>query len=356
MLGPSLETFRIGAEVTNARIGLLISAGSIGYLFGSLLSGRLLQSLPAHRMMGGGLLLVAAAMVAITTVHSLAGLIVFQLLIGFGGAGVDVTGNTVVLWVHKGGPVMNALHLAFGLGGVLAPIVVSRSLSWTGGLRAGYWLVAAAIALVGTVILLRPSPPNPHEEGQRGFPPGKVLPISLAVGWFVSYAWMEVGFVSWIFKYGQARGLDPLRGAAWLGTGFLVAFSVGRLIAIPISSKVAPRTMMFADLVVCFIGLAVLLAGGGNVAAMGIGTALFGVGAASMFPSMLSLSEPVIPSTSSVTSSFLFGSSVGSIIFPSTIGALIDRNGPVAMPQTVLAGTVVAAIIVFAFDRVSRRA
>jgi MFS family permease len=119
LLGPSLETFRTGAGVSLGQIGILISAGSIGYLLGSVSCGRLLEHFHAHRMLGGGLLLVAIALAALTTVQSLTALIVLQTVVGFGGAMVDVTGNTVVLWTHKGGAVMNALHLAFGVGAIL---------------------------------------------------------------------------------------------------------------------------------------------------------------------------------------------------------------------------------------------
>jgi fucose permease len=355
LLGPSLETFRAGAGVSIGRIGILISAGSIGYLLGSVSCGRLLEHFHAHRMLGGGLLLVAAALAALTTVHSLSALIILQTVVGFGGAMVDVTGNTVVLWTHKGGAVMNALHLAFGVGAILGPIIVSRSLAWTGSLRGGYLFVAGALATLAITVLRRPSPPNPHAVEDRGFPKGKGRLLLLAMLWFVTYAWVELGFQSWIFEYGAARGLDRLTRAALLGTAFLVAFSLGRLVAIPLASRATARQMMAGDVALCVVGLLVMLLGGRNVAAMWGGTILFGFGTASMFPSMLSMAERVIPSTSSVTSTFLVGSSIGSIFLPQLIGQLLDRQGPVAMPAMVLAGVVVNGGVVLAFDRSARR-
>jgi MFS transporter, FHS family, glucose/mannose:H+ symporter len=355
LLGPSLETFRTGAGVSLGQIGILISAGSIGYLLGSVSCGRLLEHFHAHRMLGGGLLLVAIALVALTTVHSLTALIVWQTVVGFGGAMVDVTGNTVVLWTHKGGAVVNALHLAFGVGAILGPIIVSRSLAWSGSLRGGYLLVAGTLAILAVIVLRRPSPPNPHAVEDRGFPKGKGRLLLLALLWFVSYAWVELGFQSWIFEYGAARGLDRLTRAALLGTAFLVAFSLGRLLAIPLASRVSARQMMAGDVALCVAGLLVMLLGGRHAAAMWGGTILFGFGTASMFPSMLSMAEPVIPSTSSVTSTFLVGSSIGSIFLPRLIGELIQREGPIAMPAMVLAGVVVNGGIVLAFDRSARR-
>jgi fucose permease len=355
LLGPSLETFRIGAGVSTGRIGILISAGSIGYLLGSVLCGRLLQHFLAHRMLSAGLLTIGGTLAALAFVHSLVGLVALQAIMGLGGALVDVTGNTVVLWVHKGGPILNALHLAFGVGGIFAPIIVSRSLAWTGGIRAGYLFLAAVVSAMSLAIVVKPSPPNPHEEGQRGFPAGRGALLALAMVWFISYAWVEVGFISWIFEYGAARGLNRLTQASLLGTGFLVAFSVGRLVSIPMATRASPRDIMFGDLGLCVIGLGVMLVGGRNVPAMWAGTILFGLGTASMFPIMMSLAEPHIPSTSTVTSTFLVGSSIGTIFLPLIIGALIERNGPVALPAMILTGTVVNGAIVLAFLGLARR-
>jgi fucose permease len=351
VLAPSLDTFRTNAHTTISQIGLLISAGSIGYLVGSIMTGRLLQRQPAHRMLGGGLLIIAAALIGLTAVHSLLALAFIEGVLGLGGSMMDVTGNTVVLWVHKGGPVMNALHLAFGIGGILAPVIISRSLVWTSGIRLGYFLIAGAAAVLAIRILQRPSPENPHLEGARGFPKGVTKLIVLAMAFFVSYAWLELGFLSWIATYGQARGLDAKSAAPLLLAAFMAAFSVGRLIAIPVSARVSAKHMMMGDFAICTAGLLIMLAGGANAVAMWGGTILVGLGVASMFPSMLSLSEPAVPSTSSVTSMFLVGSSIGSIFLPPLIGRLIDLRGPVALPQMVLAGTVVCGTIVFSFIR-----
>jgi MFS transporter, FHS family, Na+ dependent glucose transporter 1 len=220
---------------------------------------------------------------------------------------------------------MNALHMCFGVGAMFAPIVVSQTLVHTGSLTAGYVLIAGACLVMAGLIARRPSPENPHVEGARGFPTGVTRLVVLAVGFFVAYAWLELGFASWIFTYGRERGLDERRGAAWLTTGFWAAFTLGRLIAIPLSAVVKPWIVMIADFAITGAGLVVLILGGNNLIAMWIGTVLVGLGVASLFPTMLSLSEPVIPSTSAVTSLFLVGASLGTTILPPVIGAMIER-------------------------------
>jgi FHS family Na+ dependent glucose MFS transporter 1 len=268
---------------------------------------------------------------------------------------VDVTCNTVVLWIHKGGPVMNALHLCFGIGATLAPVLVGRSLAWTHGIRAGYLVVAGAMVVLGAMALTRPSPRNPHMDAGRGLPPGKGRLVLIGVAFFISYVGVELGFAGWIFDYGVARGLNRVGQASWLGTGFLAAFTVGRLLSIPVAGRVVPRLVLAADVVACLAGLTILLAGGRNLGAMWVGTIVFGLGTASMFPTMLSLAEPHIPSTSAVTSAFLVGAALGSMFVPWIIGALIDRTGASALPWVVLGGTMICALVIVVFDRAARR-
>jgi MFS transporter, FHS family, Na+ dependent glucose transporter 1 len=351
ILAPSLETFRVGAGVSKGAIGVLFTAGAVGYMIGSMVAGRLLASRKAHHVLATGTFIAAGMLVGLTSVHHLAALILLQLGLGAGGGLVDVTGNSVVLWQHKGGAVMNALHLFFGVGATLAPVIVSRSLAWTNSLRAGYLLVAIVLIGFGVWALLLTGPENPHEVGSRGFPAGKMRLVVLGMAFFVAYVGLEVGFIAWIFDYGVAKGLDRNSQASWLGTAFLASFTVGRLISVPMATRLSPRRAMFADLGLCALGMAVMIAGRDALAPMWIGTVIFGLGTASMFPTMLSLVEPYIPSTSAVTSSFLIGSSIGSMTIPWAIGVLIERNGARTLPFTMLVGIVGCTLAVAFFLR-----
>jgi fucose permease len=109
------------------------------------------------------------------------------------------------------------------------------------------------------------------------------------------------------------------------------------------------------DIALTMAGLTVMLMMADRTA-MWIGSALVGLGLASLFPSMLSLAEPVLPSTGLVTSSFLAGSSVGSMTFPFLIGYLLDRSGANALPTVLLAGTAACGLTIVAFQWVAKTA
>jgi fucose permease len=350
LLGPSLDTFRDGAHVSTSKIGLLFTTSAVGYLIGALAAGRILETFLAHRVMGGGLLLCGVSLAILSSVHTFTLLALFHVLLGIAGGAADTTGNSAVLWLHKGGPIMNALHLCFGVGAIAAPMVVAQSLRLTDSLRAGYLGIACLVSVFGIVLLRTPSPANPHAESARGIPRSLWGTLALGVGFFVAYVGVEVGFIGWIFDYGRAKGFSK-KNALWLGTAFLVAFTAGRFVSIWIARWVKPRVVLLVDAGICAFALVIILVGRDTAAPLWIGTVLFGFGTASMFPTMLSLAEPVLPSTSTVTSGFLAGSAIGSMTIPALIGRILDTQGPTGMPIVVLVGVCVCALIVAVFPK-----
>lgn len=355
LVGPSIDTFRTWTGASKGRIGILFTVWAMGYFVGSLVAGRLLARHGAHPVLGVGLLVAAAGLLAIPFAHKLDALALLQIVLGFGCGMVDVTGNSAVLWVYRGGPIMNALHLSFAIGATVAPVIVARSLAWTGGLRVGYGVIAAMLGLFAWRVFIAPSPVNPHDEVDARLTRRQRSLVALGVLWFFAYVGVEVGFAGWIFEYGVARGLARNGASTWLGTAFLGAFAVGRLLSIPIAGRARPFPVLMTDVAVCAGALALLLIGGRAQPALWIGTLVFGLGTASMFPTMLSLAEPVIPSTGAVTSAFLAGSSVGTMIIPWAIGRLLDSAGPSAMPKVVLAGTLTTGLVVLGFRAIAAR-
>jgi MFS transporter, FHS family, Na+ dependent glucose transporter 1 len=355
LLGPSLTTFQQRTGLTSGGIGVLFTWASVGYLAGSLLGGRILDRVKAHAVMASGLVLIAAALVGIAFSGGLATLAVTHILLGFGGALVDTTGNTVVLWVFQGGPVMNALHGSFAVGGTLAPGIVALSIRSTGDLRWAYCLLAGLLVVGAYIVERSPSPTSPHIADQSRFPRHLLPLLAVAVLYFVLYVGVELGFIGWINKYAVAKGLSENAGATALNTGFLVAFTAGRILGIPISARLAPKVVLALDVVACCVGLIVLLVGGSNHQALWVGTVLFGLGTASMFASMLLLIDAHLPTTGAVTSSFLCGAAGGSMLLPWLIGKRIDAVGASAMPKIVLIGVVGCGLVVVAFSALARR-
>ena len=101
--------------------------------------------------MAGSLVGAAVAFLVISVAGSLAVLIVFFVLLGLSGSIVDVGGNALLVWTRGAGvgPMINALHFMFAVGALACPLLVNRSLAWTGGLGPAAWVAAGAAAARG---------------------------------------------------------------------------------------------------------------------------------------------------------------------------------------------------------------
>ncbi len=353
ILGPSIATLSKRTGASQAEIGVLFPVGSVAYLAGIGLSGQWIARRAVHSALRFGLLAMAAGLVLIPFARTLGTLIAIEVVIGLGTGWVEIPGNSAILWRHGGGAELNGLHASFSVGGIAAPILVAASLAWTHHLHAAY-VVAAAVPVIAVLLLVTTdSPANPHEAVGRGVPRGVRARTALGAVYFFAYVGVELAFAGWIYRYGTLRGLDHGQTASFLGAAFLAAFAVGRLASVRIARYLEPRPTLVIDHAVAAFALVLLLAGGNAPAAMWTGTILFGLGIASMFPSMMSVSDTLLPATGTVTSLYLAGSALGGMVIPGSMGALLDHFGAAALPTTALIGVAVTATVAAVFS--SRR-
>lgn len=328
-LGPALPYLAAQTGSELSQISILFSMKAAGYLVGSIIGGRLYDRLPGHKVMVAGLVgvIITMAMTPLLSLLWLLGAILF--LLGATEGAVDVGGNTLLVWVHrrKVGPFMNALHLFFGVGTFLAPIILAQSVLRSDGISWGYWLIALAIAPVALWLLRLPTPAAPdHEDDKDGL--SNIWLLTLIVIFFFLYVGAEVSFGGWVFTYTLEMGLADEASAAYLTSIFWGAFTIGRLFSIPIASRLRPQWILSIDLVGCLLGLGLILFYPGSQVALWGGTAILGLSMASIFPTMITFAERRMTLTGTITSWFFVGGSSGGIFFPWLIGQLFKPVGP----------------------------
>ena len=115
-IGPTLDVLADQVGSTLGQIGILFTANSLGYIAGSLASGRAYEKLRGTGVLGGALLSMAALTALIPPAGSLWVLLLLLALIGICIGLIDVGGNTLLIWLfgREVPPHMNVLHLAFG--------------------------------------------------------------------------------------------------------------------------------------------------------------------------------------------------------------------------------------------------
>jgi FHS family Na+ dependent glucose MFS transporter 1 len=357
MLGPTLPSLAAHAGVGLGQAGILFTARALGMLLGSWRIGRIYDHRPGHPVMVVTLLLVALMLVVVPLAPWLVALVALCVLLGMGEAGVDVGGNTLLLWRygHRAGPYLNGLHFCFGLGAFIAPVLVAQSLQRTEGVSAAYWALALLCLPVAVALWRTPSPPQ-GSDSQAGGVTRAANPtiVGLILAVLFLYVGAEIGFSGWIFSYGLAQGLAEER-AAYLTATFWGAFTIGRLVAIPLASRVRPSRLVAADWLGCLVGAVALVAWPRSANVLWLGCALLGLAMAPIFPTMLAVAERRIPITARVTSAFFIAAGFSAAVLPWLMGQFFDRSGPQALILVLLADVILACLAFAALLAVSRR-
>jgi len=350
-MGPSLDALQRQTGSTAGAISLLFTATSLGYIGGSLIGGRLYGRLEGNRVLAAALVGMAAVTVTVPLWESLWLLVAVFALIGTALGVMDVGGNTLMVWLYRSDvpPYMNALHLCFGVGAFIGPLIFDRFAVITGDAVNTFWLFAALMIPVAAWLAVMPSPESPPVEGDAGGP-GPIRRHAVMIGlialFFFLHMGAELAFGGWIYSYSKDF-IGSETTARVVNSMFWGGLVVGRIIAVPLALRISPRTMLEIDLAGCVaaIGLIVLLPGWAP--ALWIGTIAFGMAVASMIPASINFAEERMPITGQVTAMFLVGGSLGAMTLPWVVGQLFEPRGRASMLY-VTGAAMVVAVLVFA--------
>ena len=323
-------------SVNLSQITYVLSAGSIGYLVGSFLGGRLFDRFSGHKIIAAATFIAACLLAFIPLLQTLSLMLMifflFGLLIGI----IELGTNTLILWVHgeNSGPFMSALHFFFGVGALLCPLLVSGVVRQTGSIDWSYWIIVLSMLPIAVLFLLVPSPPirkEPQKEkssmADRTINTNTGLILLFTMFLFL-YVGTEIGFSDWVFTYAKVRLPDNLISQAYqLSSAFWIAMTVGRFIAIPLTLKIDTRLLLILDVFGSIFGFGIILIGGQSLTAMWIGVVMAGLSMASIFPLTFVLAEKLMDVSGRISSYLMVGASSGSIILPWILGQLIEFSG-----------------------------
>jgi MFS transporter, FHS family, Na+ dependent glucose transporter 1 len=350
VFGPTLPSL---AERTHTRLdefSIIFAARAIGYLSGALGGGRVLDRVPGHPLIVMMLVAIAGLLVFVPLIPTLWVLAILMIFLGLAESIVDVGGNSLLIWLHreKVSPWMSGLHLFFGLGAFISPILIAQVMLATGDIIWAFWLIA--LLFIPSILWLPrlASPTLQHSvHAHKNQAPGLrlVLPVMLFVFLYVG---AEVAFGAWVYTYATTLKLSAPADAAYLTSAFWGALTVGRLLAIPIAVQWKPLTMLVADLLVCLGGIGLIILMPGSTALLWIGTLAAGLGMASVYPSMMSLAERRMRVSGQVTGWISLGAGGGGMFLPWTIGQFFERAGAPATMMIIFSDLILAMIVLLA--------
>jgi fucose permease len=345
--GPALPFLASSTNTDLARVSLIFTSLALGGFLGTTLGGRSYDRIPGHAIMTVALLVMAGAAVLIPLTATFWLLLLLIFVLGAAAGLMTVGANTLLVWIHPDnvGPWITGLHFFSGIGAVLAPLIIVFVMSATAGIKVAFWIMAAIILIPAVWLLLVKSPAirqanKDENEGQIIYK--LVVPISII---FLLYVGAEVAFAGWLFTNTITLHPGQESMAGYLTAAFWIAFSVGRLAAIPISSRIPAKTILVADFTGCLVSLGLVLALPTSLTALWVATISLGLSMAAIFPAMLTFSEHRLRLTGKV-SGIIFGTAaLGAMTVPLLIGQVFEAAGPRATMVVLFIDLLIAFIV-----------
>lgn len=321
--GPALPDLADQTDSRLSQMGLLLAVRALGYLIGIQGLGRLYDRVPGHPVMGGVLLMVIVGLFLTPLIPLLPLLMVVFFCLGVGESGLDVGGNTMLVWLHgeKSAPLLNGLHFCFGAGAFICPTL----LEWAGDLRTGYWLLALLAVPPAVLLFTSSSPPIRRTQVEAGEVVNLRLVVLITLFFFL-HVGAELSFGNWIYTYLTRLDVMNKQNASYLTSAYWGAITAGRLLSLPLAVRLKPHVVLLGDVLGCLLSVAIIAAWDGAVGAV-VGTLGFGLSLATLFPSTLAFAGERMTLTGKISGWFFSGNALAGIILPAIIGRLFEDVG-----------------------------
>lgn len=351
-LGPTLPALAKHTNASLKEISILFVARSTGTMLGSWAIGRLYDRFAGHPMLAASLAASAAALLLVPETEMLAQLGLIFAWIGLAGGSLNVGGNALIVMIHgeKVRPHMSTMHFAFGLGGLLAPILVALFDRTGRSFELTYRALAAISVFSALLLALTASPARrPRDEGDESDRAPAMVLLLLVVFFFLEVG-AEGSLMGWIFSYAAETGADT-RTAAYVNSAFWAAFTLGRLATIGLAVRFDALRLVQVNLGLWIAVVALLIALPSSLTLLWFGAIATGLAMAPVFPNTFGFANRRLRMTGRVTGLFLVGSSAGGIFWPWLIGQFFKSHGPVVLPAVVLFCLLSAAISILLLSR-----
>lgn len=351
LLGVGWPSIRADFAVRTEALGLLLLAGTTGYLSASVAAGFTVARLGVGRLLAGSTALASLALFGYATAPAYAVMVAVALLAGLAGGAVD-SGMNAYAAAAFGPKHINWLHACYGLGVTLGPLIMTAAVVSGASWRWGYAAVAAGQALLALAFVRtlpawerRPSP-EPGEPSSVAEPVPAVRgreTLALPAVWFgmltfAIYVAVEVGAGLWAFLFlTEGRGLST--GVAGVCvSGYWASLFVGRVAQGLVAERAGARAVLVASLAGMVVG-SLLVAVPGPAWSAVAGLAVVGFAAAPVFPLLtLTTAERVGAAHADRTIGMqIAAAALGGAVVPAAIGVLLSQAGVEALGPALLA-------------------
>ena len=206
----------------------------------------------------------------------------------------------------------------------------------------------------GLLILYSTSPSLIHVRQQAEDRPAVPILVFLATVIFFALTGAEFGFGGWIYTYTTSQVYANPTLAASINAAFWAAFTVGRLISIPLAVRLKPQIILGVDFCGVIASLLIIILFSSVKVLLCLGTIGTGLFMASIFHSLLNDAQSRMHMSGKITSWFFVGASLGSMVLPWIMGQLITPFGASATIIAVLVNILLATGVFYLLNMKQR--
>jgi fucose permease len=340
--GPTLPLLANNTHVSTSIVGWIFTAGGVGFALGVLLTGALAGKIHPKTILMAGLFLMAVAAIIYPVTPSFPVLLIMALCKGIGFGALDVSINILMtLAFHDSlGESFNSLHSSYGIGALVAPVLLSLTLTVLHDFRWAYY-TGTILSITCVVMLVLQNAPSAAPQAARPAQQGQSAEVStrqilrqpliwLMALEFFFYLIAELGFSNWVVTTISQSAAVSLALAAPSATAFWTGLTLSRLVG----AQVLKRALLSENqvLFLCIIGgsLSCLLVAvfPGQLLISFSASALAGFFFGPIYPGLMAIAARwYISAPDTLSGMMLFSCGISGMIFPALMGLLIPVIG-----------------------------
>jgi fucose permease len=340
--GPTLPLLANNTHVSTAVAGWMFTTSAGGFALGVLLAGAFAGKVHPKSILMVGLSFMAIAAIVTPLTSQFPVLLISQLFKGIGFGALDVSINILMtLAFHDSlGESFNSLHSSYGIGALVAPLLLSLSLTLMHDAQWAYF-TGTILAIICVVMLARQNAPSTATLPTKSAQQAQTALLSVRqilrqpLLWLMAFEFFfyiiaEVGFSNWIVTAISQSAVISLALAAPSATVFWIGLTVSRIVG----GQVLKRATLGENqlLFICIIGgcLSCLLVAmfPGQLLISFSACACAGFFFGPLYPGLMAIAARwYINAPDTISGVMLFSCGISAMIFPALMGLFVPIIG-----------------------------
>ncbi len=336
--GPTLPILAQHTGVALAVAGWAFTSSATGFMLGVAIAGVMIGRIGPKYILMSGLVIMACTSIVTPWTHVFPVVLAAQFVSGIGFGFLDVSINIIVTLSFEDtlGETLNNLHSSYGIGALLAPLVLSLALQ---AAHEAIWayLIGSLAGLAGIFLLVRqhiPTVPR-QREGSQQQSIQAITVFKQTLLWLMAlqlslYVGAEVGFSNWIVTAVSQSAFISLALAAPSATAFWAGMTIGRLLGAQALKRgiLSEKQLLYLSILGGGVSGLIVAAFVGQIGISFGVSLLVGLFFGPIFPGVMAIaSRWFVHVLGAVSSVMLISAGVAGMILPVLMGFLIQGIG-----------------------------